>query len=94
VGGDVRSATEVTMQMYGITQAEHRYFRIPYLDSRGTPVGIDVRKVLETGTTPRLNTGIAHKKAGVGQIGAGTVALPLDLFKRALRGFADAYGVG
>ena len=94
VGGDVKSAIEVTMQMYRITQTEHRYFRIPYLDSRGTPMGIDIRKVLETGMTPRLNTGIAHKKAGVGQIGAGTVSLPTDLFKKALRGFVSAYGVG
>lgn len=57
------------------------------------PVGIDIRKVLETGITPKLNTGIAHKRPGVGQIGAGIVSLPLELFKKALKGYASAYGL-
>ncbi len=84
-------ATEMTQRMYQITFAEHRYFSIPSLDFRGTPTGIDIRKVVKTGITPNINTGIAHKQAGVGQIGAGLVVLPMDLFKKALRAFASRY---
>jgi hypothetical protein len=94
VGGDVKLALEVTAQMYRITQAEHSHFRIPYLDSRGTPTGIDIRKVLDTGVAPTLNTGIAHRMAGVGQIGAGMVSMPMELFKQALKAFAQAHGIG
>ena len=59
--------------MYGITDAEHEHFTMPPLDVSGTPTGVDIRKVGELGTTPRINTGIAHKEAGVGQVGAGLV---------------------
>lgn len=93
VGGSVQSALEITSRMYEITQAEHRYFQIPFLNFRGTPVGIDVRKVLKTGITPTINTGIAHKDAGVGQIGAGTVAFPLQPFKDAFGAYVDRYGL-
>ena len=78
--------------MYEITAAEHSSFTIPQLDFRGTPVGIDLRAVVETGITPRVNTGIAHKEAGVGQIGAGLVRpRPLALFTEALLAFAEEY---
>jgi hypothetical protein len=59
-------------------------FRIPPLDFRGTPLGIDVRKVVETGITPVINTGIAHKEPGIGQIGAGLTAAPMECFVKAL----------
>jgi hypothetical protein len=72
--------------------AEHKSFTIPALDFRGTPTGIDIRKVVETGITPRVNTGIAHRLAGVGQVGAGLVRPPLEIFEQALLAFADAYG--
>ncbi len=93
VGGTVQDALEMTRQMGQITVAKHRYFTIPYLEFEGTPTGIDIRKVLRTGITPRANTGIAHKKSGVGQIGAGVVDVPIEPFKAALAGFADKYNL-
>ena len=60
-------------------------------DFRGTPTGIDLRRVVELGITPRINTGIAHKNAGVGQVGAGLVRPPLKIFEDALVAFADKY---
>ena len=93
VSGTPQDALNATLEMYEITAAEHTSFTIPQLDFRGTPVGIDVRSVVETGITPRVNTGIAHKEAGVGQIGAGLVRPPLDLFTDALIAFANEYGL-
>ena len=92
VSGKPRDAIDATMEMYEITYAEHKFFTIPALDFRGTPTGIDIRKVVETGITPRINTGIAHKNAGVGQIGAGLVRPPMAIFEEALVAFADQYG--
>jgi hypothetical protein len=92
VGGSVQGALEVTERMYEITQAQHKHFLIPFLDFKGTPVGIDLRKVLKTGVTPMINTGIAHRKAGVGQVGAGTVSFPLSVFKDAFEAYVDKYG--
>jgi hypothetical protein len=92
VGGSVEQAIEITKKMYEITYTEHRYFQIPYLEFRGTPTGIDIRKVLKTGITPILNTGIAHKKEGVGQIGAGTVEFPFEPFKEAFKAYLEKYG--
>ena len=92
VSGTPQDALNATLEMYEITAAEHTSFTIPQLDFRGTPVGIDLRAVVETGITPRVNTGIAHKEAGVGQIGAGLVRPPLDLFTEALVAFAEEYG--
>ena len=92
VSGTPQDALNATLEMYEITAAEHRSFTVPQLDFRGTPVGIDLRAVVETGITPRVNTGIAHKEAGVGQIGAGLVRPPLSLFTEALMAFAKKYG--
>lgn len=80
VGGTPADATAATLEMYEITQGEHTAFTIPSLNFRGTPVGIDVRKVLRTGITPRLNTGIAHREPGIGMVGAGLVAAPQGCF--------------
>lgn len=93
VGGSVQAALEVTERMYEITQAQHKHFLIPFLDFKGTPVGIDLRKVLKTGVAPTINTGIAHKRAGVGQVGAGTVTFPLQVFEDAFEAYVDKYGV-
>ena len=68
-----------------------RYFTIPALDFRGTPTGIDIRKVVELGIAPRINTGIAHRDAGVGQVGAGLVRPPMAIFEQALIAFAEKY---
>ncbi len=80
VGGTVQDAVETTRQMYEICIAEHSQFNIPALEFRGTPVGIDLRLVMETGIVPRLNTGIAHKDAGIGMVGAGVVEAPYACF--------------
>ncbi len=90
VGGSARLALETTERMYEITATEHEVFRIPALDFRGTPVGIDVRRVVATGITPVIDTGIAHQEAGIGQIGAGLSTAPLECFVRALEAVAAA----
>ena len=92
VSGTPKDAINATLEMYEICHSEHKYFTIPPLDFRGTPTGIDIRKVVETGITPRVNTGIAHKVAGVGQVGAGLVRPPMEMFEQALMAFADQYG--
>jgi hypothetical protein len=91
VGGTPQDALNATLEMYEITAAEHSHFTIPALGFRGTPVGIDLRKVVELGITPRINTGIAHRQAGVGQVGAGLVRPPLGVFEEALVAFAEKY---
>jgi hypothetical protein len=89
VGGRPADAVATTMEMYGICAGEHPVFRIPYLDFRGTPVGVDVRKVADTGVTPVINTGIAHRDAGIGQVGAGLLRAPVELFAAAVEAFAQ-----
>jgi len=91
VGGSPKDAIDVTMRMYEITDAESEAYRIPALDFRGTPTGIDVRKVVETGILPAINTGIAHKDPGVGMVGAGLVKPPENAFRDALVAFAEKY---
>ena len=92
VSGTPRDAINATLEMYEICFTEHKYFTIPPLDFRGTPTGIDIRKVVEKGITPRVNTGIAHKEAGVGQVGAGLVRPPMTMFEEALVAYAEKYG--
>ena len=89
VGGDPQSAINATMQMYEITCTEHRDFTMPTLNFRGTPLGIDVRLVAETGILPQLNTGIAHKKPGIGMVGAGVLRAPEKCFMDAFQAFAE-----
>ena len=93
VSGTPQDALNATMEMYEITVSEHKHFTIPALDFRGTPVGVDIRKVVELGITPRINTGIAHKDAGVGQVGAGLVRPPMSVFEESLVAFAEHYGI-
>jgi hypothetical protein len=85
--GGMAEALHVTAEIRELCVGEHPHFRIPILDERGTPVGIDVRAVIETGMTPLINTGIAGRKAGTGQIGAGVVRAPFACFARALEAF-------
>ena len=92
IGGTPKDAMNATLEMYEITCAEHKYFTIPALDFRGTPTGIDIRKVVEKGIAPRINTGVAHKDPGVGQVGAGLVRPPMAVFEQALVAFAERYG--
>jgi hypothetical protein len=70
ISGTPQDALNATLEMYEITTAEHSAFTIPALGFRGSPTGVDIRKVVELGITPRINTGIAHREAGVGQVGA------------------------
>jgi hypothetical protein len=91
ISGTPQDALNATMEMYEITVAEHKHFTIPALDFRGTPTGIDIRKVVELGITPRINTGIAHKEPGVGQVGAGLVRPPMEIFEEAIVAFAEKY---
>jgi hypothetical protein len=83
VGGTPEDAMRATLEMYEICYAEHEHFSIPPLNFRGTPLGIDVRKVAETGILPRLNTGIAHKEPGIGMVGAGVLRAPEKCFAEA-----------
>jgi len=89
VGGTAKDAVNFTLKMYEITAAENNIFKIPALDFRGTPTGIDIRKVVETGILPSINTGIAHKDPGVGQVGAGLVKPPMNCFEDALQAFVE-----
>lgn len=84
IGITADEAVQMTLDMYQITAAEHTLFKIPALNYRGTPLGIDVRKVAQTGVLPIINTGIAHKEPGIGQIGAGIVYPPMEVFEKAL----------
>jgi hypothetical protein len=84
VGGDVSDAVAATTSMYEITLAEHPAYQIPGLGFRGTPVGIDVTLVARTGILPVVNTGIAGRVAGTGQVGAGLVSPPVEAFIAAL----------
>lgn len=85
VGGTSALALQVTQEMYQITAGEHEFFTVPALNFRGTPLGIDVRKVMATGILPFINTGIAHKEPGVGMVGAGLVRAPRQCFEKAFK---------
>ena len=91
ISGTPQDALNATLEMYEITVAEHKHFTIPPLDFRGTPTGIDIRKVVELGIAPRVNTGIAHKEPGIGQVGAGLVRPPMEIFKEAVLAYAKKY---
>ncbi|HEV8440397.1 MAG TPA: DUF1116 domain-containing protein [Methylomirabilota bacterium] len=84
VGGTADDALEYTRRMYGITLARNDDYAIPALGFAGTPTGIDARRVVDGGEAPVINTGIAHREAGIGQIGAGIVRAPLECFAAAL----------
>ena len=91
--GSAAEALNYTRAMLEITCAQNSDWTIPALDFAGVPTGIDIRKVIETGATPTINTGIAHREAGVGQVGAGIVRAPLACFEKALVAFAERVGV-
>ncbi len=91
--GSAMEALNFTRPMYEITAGENPEWTLPSLDFRGVPTGIDIRKVIETGIAPVINTGIAHKKPGVGQVGAGVVRAPLACFEQAIEAFAEKMGV-
>lgn len=88
VGGSPRDAMANTRRMLGITLGQNSAFTLPALDFTGTPAGIDARRVVDTGILPIINTGIAHKEAGIGQIGAGITFAPIACFVQAIEAFA------
>ena len=73
--------------MYEITESENNIYQIPYLNFRGTPTGIDVLKVVEKNILPVINTGVAHKNPGIGQVGAGVLSAPIEPFIKAYQEF-------
>ncbi len=91
VGGSADDAIRYTREMYEITVGEHNTYLIPALDFRGTPVGVDLRLVNKINLLPLINTGIAHKHPGIGQIGAGILRAPKSCFEEALRKFDSLF---
>jgi hypothetical protein len=89
VGGEVGDALDFTRAMYEITLAEHEAFQIPILGFRGTPTGIDATLVVRTGIVPAVNTGMAGRQAGTGQVGAGLVEPPMRCFVDAVEALAE-----
>src|SRR2546423_360509 len=88
--GGFAEAVGYSQAMSELTLGRNARWPIPALEFAGTPTGIDLRRVVETGVAPAINTGIAHRRAGVGQIGAGIARAPLACFEQALAAFADA----
>jgi len=84
LGGTMAGAVSTTEDMDRICVGRSTRFRLPFLDFRGSPVGVDIRKVLELEITPAINTGILHARAGVGQVGAGVARAPLQCFQQGL----------
>jgi hypothetical protein len=89
VGGTPADAVARTLSMTHVTLGRNPAFTLPPLGFAGTPAGIDARKVLDTGILPVINTGIAHKEAGVGQIGAGLTTAPMHCFTEAVTALAE-----
>lgn len=85
VGGTPADAIKYTKEMMSITHGPNKKYQIPSMNFIGTPTGIDIIKILDTGTLPIINTGIAHKKPGIGQIGAGILRAPINCFIKALK---------
>ncbi len=93
VGGTPQDAIANTREMRHITLGRNNAFTLPAMNFSGTPAGIDARRVLDTNIMPIINTGIAHKEAGVGQIGAGITRAPLECFTQAIIALASRVGV-
>jgi hypothetical protein len=92
VGGSVAQAVDYSREMYHVTWTRNPVMSLPNLEFAGGPAGIDIRKVVDTGIRPVVTTGIAHWQAGIGQIGAGIVRVPMPCFTQALAALADRTG--
>ncbi len=90
IGGTPADALRYTLEMYDITVAEDSQYQLPPLNFRGTPVGIDIRQVVRQNLLPIINTGIAHRLPGIGQVGAGIVRPPMECFVAAVRDLATS----
>ena len=91
VGGTPETALAYTREMGRIALGTHPAYRMPALGFEGAPIGIDIRKVVQTGITPIIDTAIAHREPGHSIIGAGMVRAPLECFKKALIAFGRKY---
>ena len=91
--GAASEAGAFTRRMGEITQGENPEWTIPAMDYLGVPTGIDIRAVVETGLAPTINTGIAHREPGIGQVGAGVVRAPMGCFTSALTALAGRLGI-
>ena len=91
--GRYQDAVNYTNNMYEITLSEQDQYAMPDMDFRGSPIGIDILKVVETGIAPIINTAIACKRPGVGMVGAGISKAPLAMFEEALVAFGEAHGL-
>ncbi|PLS32480.1 hypothetical protein CYV26_14515 [Carnobacterium maltaromaticum] len=91
--GGFQDALAISNEMLEIVIDQNPNFTVPTWDFQGICLGIDARKVVETGITPVINTGIANKKAGAGQIGAGTVHPPIECFEKAIVAYAKKLGM-
>jgi hypothetical protein len=94
IGGTPADALRYTLEMYDITVAEDSQYQLPPLNFRGTPVGIDIRQVVRQNLLPIINTGIAHRLPGIGQVGAGIVRPPMECFVAAVRDLATSMQEG
>jgi hypothetical protein len=92
LGGGMAKAVAATETMGRICLARSARFKLPFLDQLGSPVAVDLRKVVETGITPSINTGILHRSAGSGQVGAGVASAPLACFEQALLALDERLG--
>ncbi len=92
VGGTPASAIENTLRMGHITLGRNSAFTLPQLDFAGSPAGIDICKVIDTGILPVVNTGIAHKEPGIGQVGAGVTSAPIECFVKSVPALAAMMG--
>jgi len=93
VGGTPADAVAYTREMYPITLGTQQAFTIPSLGFGPPPAGIDALRVLDTGIQPVINTGIAHREAGVGQVGAGVTRAPLACFEEAVATLGRSLGL-
>jgi hypothetical protein len=85
VGGSLTYEIAVVQELQTITTAAHKKFSLPAMDSANTPLGIDVRRVVETGTVPFITTGVLHETSPtMGQIGTGIARTPIVVFDQAL----------
>jgi hypothetical protein len=91
--GLLSDAADFTRSMTDITIGPNPEWTIPTFDNMGLSTGIDVRKVVQTGVSPVINTAIVHREAGRGQVGAGVVRAPMACFEQALAAFAETLGV-
>lgn len=91
--GGFNEALKISNDMTEITIDHNPNFPVPTWDFKGIVLGIDARKVVETGILPVINTGIAHKIAGKGQVGAGTVTPPIECFEKAITAYAKKLGM-